>query len=116
MDVKISMRKFKAGIFQALAHEDVVIAQSNKSEHLAILRNKLIVETRKDANSIYYRFLISALGASKTMIGAPTGVFVVIASGKVMAQADFAKQFGEEQICPYIKSALERVRFLRGVE
>lgn len=83
MDSQESMRTFKAGIFQALAHptrifivellakgeltagnlsELVGITQSNTSQHLAILRNKLIVETRKDANSIYYRLRDPLLG------------------------------------------------------
>lgn len=78
-----SMRTFKAGIFQALAHptrifivetlakgeltagklgEVVGITQSNTSQHLAILRNKLIVETRKDGHSIYYRLRDPLLG------------------------------------------------------
>jgi DNA-binding transcriptional ArsR family regulator len=71
-----SMRQFKAGIFQALAHptrvfivetlgqgettvgrlcEIVGIAQANASQHLAVLRNKHIVETRKEGNQIFYR-------------------------------------------------------------
>jgi DNA-binding transcriptional ArsR family regulator len=71
-----AMRRFKAGVFQALAHptrihiveslgrdemtvgklcEILGIAQSNASQHLAILRNKHIVETRKEGNLIYYR-------------------------------------------------------------
>jgi DNA-binding transcriptional ArsR family regulator len=71
-----SMRRFKAGIFQALAHptrvaiveylchgelsvgqlcEKVGIEQANASQHLAVLRNKHIVETRKEGNQIYYR-------------------------------------------------------------
>jgi len=83
MENQESMRKFKAGIFQALAHptrifivetlakgemtagklsEVVGITQSNTSQHLAILRNNLIVETRKDANSIYYRLRDPLLG------------------------------------------------------
>jgi DNA-binding transcriptional ArsR family regulator len=71
-----SMRQFKAGIFQALAHptriaiveflargelsvgslcEKVGIEQANASQHLAVLRNKHIVETRKEGNQIFYR-------------------------------------------------------------
>lgn len=71
-----SMRRFKAGIFQALAHptrvaivehlchgemsvgqlcEKVGIEQANASQHLAVLRNKHIVETRKVGNQIHYR-------------------------------------------------------------
>jgi len=70
------MRRFKAGIFQSLAHptrifivetlgqremtvtqicESVGIAQANASQHLAILRSKHIVETRKEGNQIFYR-------------------------------------------------------------
>ena len=70
-----SMRRFKAGIFQALAHptrvalveflqhgelsvgqlcEKVGIEQANASQHLAVLRNKHIVQTRKEGNQIFY--------------------------------------------------------------
>jgi DNA-binding transcriptional ArsR family regulator len=70
-----SMRRFKAGIFQALAHptrvaiveyltygeltvgqlcEKVGVEQANASQHLAVLRNKHIVQTRKEGNQIYY--------------------------------------------------------------
>ena len=71
-----SMRRFKAGVFQALAHptriaiieylcigemsvgrlcEKIGIEQANASQHLAVLRNKQLVETRKDGNQILYR-------------------------------------------------------------
>jgi ArsR family transcriptional regulator len=71
-----SLRQFKADIFQALAHssrvaiveylrygemsvgrlcEKVGIEQANASQHLAVLRNKHIVESRKDGNQILYR-------------------------------------------------------------
>lgn len=70
------MRQFKAGIFQALAHptrvaivellcrgemsvgqlcEKVGIEQANASQHLAVLRNRYVVETRKEGSSIFYR-------------------------------------------------------------
>jgi DNA-binding transcriptional ArsR family regulator len=70
-----SMRRFKAGIFQALAHptrvaiaeylqygelsvgqlcEKVGVEQANASQHLAVLRHKHIVQTRKEGNQIYY--------------------------------------------------------------
>ena len=83
MNTHDSMRQFKAGIFQALAHptrifiveslghdemtvgklcETIGIAQSNASQHLAVLRNKHIVETRKDGNQIYYRLRDPLLG------------------------------------------------------
>lgn len=78
-----SMRKFKAGIFQALSHptrvaivellsggelsvsqlcEKVGIEQANASQHLAVLRNKHIVETRKEGNQIFYRLRDPLLG------------------------------------------------------
>lgn len=77
------MRQFKAGIFQSLAHptrifivetlatgeltvgklcDAVGIAQSNASQHLAVLRNKHIVETRKEGNQIFYRLRDPLLG------------------------------------------------------
>ncbi len=70
-----SLRKYKAGVFQALGHpnrvaivellnltemsvnqlcEKVGIEQSNASQHLAVLRNNHIVQTRKEGNQIYY--------------------------------------------------------------
>lgn len=35
--------------------EQVGTSQSNISQHLAILRDKAILSTRKDANRVYYR-------------------------------------------------------------
>ena len=70
-----SLRQFKADIFQALAHptriailellgsgelssgaliEKLGIEQSNLSQHLAILRAKQIVTTRKAGNQVFY--------------------------------------------------------------
>lgn len=70
-----SLRQYKAGIFQALGHPtrvaivellidgelsvsqictQVGIEQSNASQHLAVLRNKHIVQTRKHGNQIHY--------------------------------------------------------------
>jgi len=78
-----SMRQFKAGIFQALGHptrvaiveflshgemtvgrlcEKVGVEQANASQHLAVLRNKHIVETRKEGNQIFYRLRDPLLG------------------------------------------------------
>jgi DNA-binding transcriptional ArsR family regulator len=78
-----SMRQFKAGVFQALAHptriaiveylqqgemsvgqlcEKVGIEQANASQHLAVLRNKHLVETRKEGNQIFYRLRDARLG------------------------------------------------------
>lgn len=81
--MQASMRRFKAGIFQALAHptrvfivetlgksemtvgqlcESVGIQQANASQHLAVLRNKHIVESRKEGNQIFYRLRDPLLG------------------------------------------------------
>jgi DNA-binding transcriptional ArsR family regulator len=78
-----SLRQFKAGIFQALGHptrvaiveflnyremsvgqlcEKIGVEQSNASQHLAVLRNKDIVRTRKDGNLIYYSLRDPAFG------------------------------------------------------
>ena len=78
-----TMRQFKAGIFQALGHptrvaivellshgemsvgqlcEKVGIEQANASQHLAVLRNKHIVVTRKEGNQIFYRLRDPLLG------------------------------------------------------
>lgn len=77
------MRQFKANIFQALAHptrvaivehlkrgemsvgqlsEAVGIEQANASQHLAVLRSRHIVETRKEGNQIFYRLRDPRLG------------------------------------------------------
>lgn len=71
-----SMRRFKAGIFQALAHptrvaiveflqhgelsvsqlcDKVGVEQANASQHLAVLRNKHVVVARKEGNQTFYR-------------------------------------------------------------
>jgi DNA-binding transcriptional ArsR family regulator len=78
-----SLRRFKAGVFQAMAHptrvgiveqlrlgelsvgqlcERLDIEQSNASQHLAILRGKSLVETRKDGNQIFYRLRDPSFG------------------------------------------------------
>ena len=44
----------KESCVQAIV-EDVGTSQSNISQHLAILRNKGVLVTRKDANRVYYR-------------------------------------------------------------
>jgi ArsR family transcriptional regulator len=77
------MRQFKAGVFQALGHptrvaivellrdgemsvgrlcEAIGVEQANASQHLAVLRNKHIVETRKEGNQIFYRLRDPLLG------------------------------------------------------
>ena len=78
-----TMRRFKAGVFQALGHptrlammeclekaelsvgqlcEKVGIEQANASQHLAVLRSKHIVLTRKEGNQIFYRLSDPLLG------------------------------------------------------
>jgi ArsR family transcriptional regulator len=70
-----ALRRFKAGIFQALAHptriaivellgqgevpagkifEQLGVEQANASQHLAVLRSKQVVINRKDGNQVYY--------------------------------------------------------------
>ena len=70
-----ALRRFKAEIFQALAHptriqiietlregelsvsailEHVKVEPANISQHLAILRSKRLVNTRKDKNQVLY--------------------------------------------------------------
>jgi ArsR family transcriptional regulator len=67
--------RYKAGIFQALAHptrvaivehlakgelsvtqlcEKVGVEQANASQHLAVLRNKHVVQTRRAGNQTFY--------------------------------------------------------------
>lgn len=71
-----NLRRFKAGIFQAMAHptriaiiellrdegevsvsrihERLGLEQANVSQHLAILRSKRIAIGRKDGNQVFY--------------------------------------------------------------
>jgi DNA-binding transcriptional ArsR family regulator len=70
-----ALRQFKADIFQAMAHptriaivemlrdgevsagqifEGLNVEQANASQHLAVLRSKQIVVSRKDGNQVYY--------------------------------------------------------------
>ena len=70
-----ALRQFKADFFQALAHptriaiveqlrngelsagaliERLGIEQANASQHLAVLRTKNIVKSRKEANQVFY--------------------------------------------------------------
>src|SRR3954471_13782310 len=79
-----SLRRFKAGVFQALAHprriaivellrdegevpvstiyERLGIEQANASQHLAVLRAKQIVVGRKDGNQVFYSLRDPILG------------------------------------------------------
>ena len=70
------LRSYKASVFQALAHptriaivealregelsagaiqERLGIEQANLSQHLAILRSRQLVATRKEGNQVFYR-------------------------------------------------------------
>ena len=79
-----NLRRFKAGVFQALAHptrvaiiellrderevpvsrihERLDLEQSNVSQHLAVLRSKQLVSTRKDGNQVFYSMRDPILG------------------------------------------------------
>ena len=78
------LRRFKAGVFQALAHptriaivellrdegevpvgrihERLGLEQANVSQHLAVLRSKQLVNGRKDGNQVLYSLRHPALG------------------------------------------------------
>jgi ArsR family transcriptional regulator len=76
------LRKYKANIFQALAHQTRIaivellrdgelpagaiqerlgLEQANLSQHLAILRSRQIVVNRKDGNQVFYSLRNSML-------------------------------------------------------
>jgi ArsR family transcriptional regulator len=79
-----SLRRFKAGVFQALAHptrialvellrdegevpvsrlyEQLGLEQANVSQHLAVLRSRHIVVSRKDGNQVFYSLRDPILG------------------------------------------------------
>ena len=78
------LRRFKAGVFQALAHptriaivellrdegavpvsriyERLGLEQANVSQHLAVLRSKQIVAGRKDGSQVFYSLRDPMLG------------------------------------------------------
>jgi ArsR family transcriptional regulator len=78
------LRRFKAGVFQALAHptriaivellrdekevpvsriyETLSLEQANASQHLAVLRSKQIVVGRKEGNQVFYSLRDPILG------------------------------------------------------
>jgi len=85
------LRRFKADIFQALAHptriailellssgelsagaliEKLAIEQANVSQHLAVLRAKQLVSTRKVGNQVFYsvrdQMIIEVLNLMRT--------------------------------------------------
>ena len=102
--MKDELRRFKAEIFHALAHptriaivealqqgelsagkliEQLGLEQANASQHLAILRAKMIVSNRKSGNQVLYslrdpvinevlailrRYFFSQLADTKTML------------------------------------------------
>jgi DNA-binding transcriptional ArsR family regulator len=82
--VQDELRRFKAGIFQALGHrtriaivellrdegnvpvsrihEQLGLEQANVSQHLAVLRSKLIVTSKKEGNQVFYSLRDPILG------------------------------------------------------
>lgn len=82
--MKDELRRFKAGIFRALAHptriamvellrdegevpvsrihEQLGLEQTNASQHLAVLRSKQIVTGRKEGNQVFYSLRDPILG------------------------------------------------------
>ena len=82
--MKDELRRFKAGIFRALAHptriaivellrdegevpvsrihERLGLEQANASQHLAVLRSKQIVTGRKEGNQVFYSLRDPILG------------------------------------------------------
>jgi DNA-binding transcriptional ArsR family regulator len=83
-DLQDSLRRFKAGIFQALSHptriaiiemlrdegevpvsriyEQLGLEQANASQHLAILRARQIAVGRKEGNQVFYSLRSPILG------------------------------------------------------
>ena len=79
-----SLRRFKAGVFQALAHptriaiiellrderevpvtrlhERLHLEQANVSQHLTVLRSRQLVTTRKEGNQVFYSLRDPILG------------------------------------------------------
>jgi ArsR family transcriptional regulator len=84
MNMQDELRRFKAGIFQALAHptriaivellrdegeipvgriyERLGLEQANASQHLAVLRSKNIVTGRKEGNQVFYSLRDPVIG------------------------------------------------------
>jgi ArsR family transcriptional regulator len=82
--VQDSLRRFKAGVFQALAHptriaivellrdegevpvtriyEQLGLEQANVSQHLSVLRARQLVLWRKEGNQVLYRLRARVLG------------------------------------------------------
>jgi ArsR family transcriptional regulator len=82
--VQDKLRRFKAGIFQALAHPTRIaivellrdeervpvgaihdrlgLEQANISQHLAVLRSRQIVVSRKDGNQVFYSLRDRVIG------------------------------------------------------
>ena len=71
-----ALRRFKAGVFQVLAHptrihiveelaegeqsvstllKSIPVEQANLSQHLSLLRSRGLVVTRKEGNQVFYR-------------------------------------------------------------
>jgi ArsR family transcriptional regulator len=84
MGMQDNLRRFKAGVFQALGHptriaivellrdegevpvtriyEHLKLEQANVSQHLAVLRGKQIVVGRKEGNQVFYSLRDRSIG------------------------------------------------------
>jgi ArsR family transcriptional regulator len=84
MGMQDNLRRFKAGVFQALGHptriaivellrdegevpvtriyEHLRLEQANVSQHLAVLRGKQIVVGRKEGNQVFYSLRDRTIG------------------------------------------------------
>jgi len=112
------MRQFKATVFQALGHptriaiveylrqgeltvnklcEKVGVEQANASQHLAILRTKFVVETRKEGNQIHYRLRNPLVGE---LLETARRYYFAHMSGEMQMLKDVQRQEGEEQEIP----------------
>ena len=112
-----SMWRFKAEIFQALAHstrvaivdflshgemsvsrlcEKIGVEQANASQHLAVLRNKHIVETRKKGNLIFYRLRDPLLGEVLAKMRDYFHVYMTETAKMLRAEQKAAKKIKQE--------------------
>lgn len=109
------LKKFKAEIFQALAHptriamvevlgdqeksagqliEELGLEQANASQHLAVLRGKQVVLSRKVGNQVFYRVrdpvLLEVLGLLKEYFDAHIAHSTVVL--KKMKRAELSRK------------------------
>jgi DNA-binding transcriptional ArsR family regulator len=115
------LREYKAGIFQALAHptriailevlrngelstraiqDELGVEQANLSQHLAILRSRMIVAHRKEGNQVFYsvqnRVLIRVLDLMRQYYQANLSESVKMLN-EVQAERPAGKAAGRER-------------------